>query len=79
MALSRSPANMETEEGEKLQLTLWFEDFKRGDEGNSVFIFTATSVQNGRIIDVNNEQLGQESSGSWTYKSKGRVVERLQL
>lgn len=38
--------------------------FQRGDEGNSVFIFKATSVRNGRIIDVNDEQLGQESSGS---------------
>ena len=38
MALNRSPANMETEDGERLQLILWFE-VSRGDEDHSEFIF----------------------------------------
>lgn len=32
MALSRSPANMETEDGEKLLLMLWFEVSKGGED-----------------------------------------------
>lgn len=40
MALNRSPANMETEDGEKLQLMLWFEVFpKGGRDDHSEFNF----------------------------------------
>lgn len=41
MALNRSPANMETEDGEKLQLILWSEVSRRwgGGEDHSEFIF----------------------------------------
>lgn len=38
MALNRSPANMETEDGEKLQLILWLEVSRRGGEDQSEFI-----------------------------------------
>lgn len=58
MALNRSPANMETEDGEKLQLMLWFEVFPKGGGGriiqslisisHLVISHNVTAVWNGR-------------------------------
>lgn len=51
MALSRSPANMETEGGEKLQLMLRFEA-SRGGESHSVYFLlvnaSSPAMRNGR-------------------------------
>lgn len=42
MALNRSPANMETEGGDKLELTLWFEVSKGG--GGSFSIIKSSPI-----------------------------------
>lgn len=64
MALNRSPANMETEDGEKLQLILGFEVSKEGQGHSEFTLYQSFSYLSGRNICAKWEEL------PWSKKYK---------